>query len=100
MPLPRARRTLAVLAQRHGGELPDRLDVVSLTDPAIHSTATKVDDQEIVCRVYNVAERACPVNAELHNLQPTDLRSLRGESITHLRPFHIGTLVLGRRKKW
>jgi hypothetical protein len=83
------------LAKRHGGELPTSLGVVSLTDAAINSTAVKVDGEDIICRVYGVAERVCPVNAKLHNLQPTDLRSLRGESVPHLRPFQIGTLVLG-----
>jgi hypothetical protein len=87
------------LAERHGGELPASLGVVSLTDAAINSTAVKVDGEDIICRVYGVAERACPVNAELHNLQPGDLRSLSGESLTHLRPFQIGTLVLGPREQ-
>jgi len=89
----------AYLAERHGGELPASLGVVSLTDAAINSTAVKVDGEDIVCRVCGVAERACLVNAELHNLQQTDLRSLSGESVAYLRPFQIGTLVLGPREQ-
>jgi hypothetical protein len=84
----------AYLATRRGGELPASLGVVSLTDMAISATAVQADGEDIVCRLYAVTERACPVNAALHNLQLTGLRSLSGESITHLRPFQIGTLAM------
>ena len=67
--------------------------------PMYSGQQIKVDGKDIVCRVYSVAEGACPVNAALHNLQPMALRSLSGESVTHLKPFQIGTLVLGPREQ-
>jgi len=74
------------------------LEVLTLTDPAVVSTAVKVKDSEIICRVYAATEQIVPVETRMNGLQSIGLRSLRGGRITHLKAFQIGELVLQPRK--
>jgi hypothetical protein len=89
---------MAYLTHKHSGQLPASAEVLTLTDLAIASTAVKVEDSEIICRVYAATEKAVLVDARMHGLQSVGLRSLSGERITHLEPFQIGQLALEPRR--
>lgn len=85
---------VAYLADAHGGELPASLEVLTLKDPELVSTAVKVEGTDIVCRLYSVAEKTVNAEASMQGLQLAGFRTINGEEITQLQPFQIGELIL------
>lgn len=78
----------------HDGPLPARLTLLNMTDPAIVTTAVRMQDNTVLCRIYETEGRGSAVPAEVHGLRRHTLSSLAGDAIDHLRPFGIGTLSL------
>lgn len=85
---------VAYLTDRHRGDLPPSKDVLLLRSQDVVSTAVKVEDSKIVCRVYSVGKKAAPVRARARDMQLVGLRTLNGEAVTNLKPFQIGQLTL------
>jgi outer membrane receptor protein involved in Fe transport len=84
----------AYTADRHPGDLPAKMTLLTLTDPGLSATSLQVRDGEVHSRVYAAGGEPATIAAKWKRLQPVALRSLGGETLAALAPFQIGDLVL------
>jgi hypothetical protein len=87
---------LAFLADRHSGELPPQLTILSFQDSHLAATSVRATRGQVLCRLYSIHTAAVAVDAPLHGMRRVALHSLAGRDIDTLSPFQIGELVLER----
>ena len=76
------------------GTLPSAMNLLTFMDRNLSATAIMVEDSLLRCRVYSASGQPATVDADMHHLRSTALRSLTGEDLQRLAGFQIGHLFL------
>lgn len=85
---------MAVQAQPHSGELSADFSLMSINDPEMAVTAVKVENNEILARLYSVKKSPAPINIQLNGVQISDLEGITGEKLGNVHPYQIAHLYL------
>jgi hypothetical protein len=87
---------LAFLKSGGEGALPASLDLLELPGPHVQATAVKVEDGEVMCRVYSSGERPAEVVPQLNRLEFAGLFSLVDEPLQQVGSYQIAKLRFQR----
>jgi hypothetical protein len=83
---------LAYLSKPSDGALPASLDLLALPGPDMHATAIRVEDGQVMCRVYSCSERPVAVEPRLNWLRAAGLFSLADTPLQQIGPYQIAKL--------
>jgi hypothetical protein len=70
------------------------LELMRLEDPEVAVTTVKVEENQLMCRLYSVRESAAEIKLDTIGSHTALLRSLEGEPIDRLDPFQIGRVEI------
>jgi hypothetical protein len=86
--------SIAFATGQHRGILPTAMTAIHLDLPEIVSTAVKVEDAQVLCRVYSVSQQVEHVEPVLERLKLAAITRLTGEPGEWIGPFQICTMLL------
>ena len=76
------------------GNLPPEMDLFQIMSQDQIATAIKMENSELLCRLYSVGLKEEPVRIKSEGLEIKEMTAISGESIDGLSPFKIGTVLL------
>jgi len=82
------------VSEPHPGNLPAELSVIQIIDPGIAATATRVEDGQILCRVYSVKDDPAALEVKLNGLKAAGWKAITGEQLEKIGPYQIAQLRL------
>lgn len=80
---------IAVAADSHAGTLPSAMTVMRIENPEIAATAVRVEDDQVLCRLYSVAKHNTILEANIQGLRQVQLTSLMGKTLDAVNPYQI-----------
>ncbi len=78
---------LAFVAERHPGDLPSQLNLFALQARELAPTGVHVQDSQVRCRFYSVAQQPLIPTSSLARLVFSSLQTLDGQPALEIQPF-------------
>ena len=78
-----------------GGKLPPQIDLFQIENPDHIATAVKVENSDLLCRLYSVSSQTEPVGIQSEKYVIKEITTIAGKPTGVLSPFQIGEIILG-----
>ena len=87
---------VVIQTKPHPGSLPASFSLLQLANSACVATATQVQADQLVCRLYSTSEASLAPKFSTRGIRAGGLRLLQGELVDDLSPYQIGECLFDK----